>query len=69
MGPSQRSTLRRPSPTKPVSPKTPEWTVLPLIIGVILGIGSALLVNALAPRQLEHAEPAGSPPRPGLSVL
>jgi len=37
-------------PTKPVSPKTLEWTVLALIFGVILGIGVALLVNAVAPR-------------------
>ena len=36
-------------PTKPVSPKTVEWTVLALIFGLILGIGVALLVNALAP--------------------
>ncbi len=38
-------------PTKPVSPKTLEWTVLALIFGVILGIGVALLVNAVAPRR------------------
>jgi uncharacterized protein involved in exopolysaccharide biosynthesis len=37
-------------PTKPVSPKTIEWTVLALIFGLILGIGVALLVNAVAPR-------------------
>ena len=37
-------------PTKPVSPKTVEWTILALIFGVILGIGVALLVNAVAPR-------------------
>ena len=36
-------------PEKPVSPKTLEWTVLALIFGVILGIGVALLVNALEP--------------------
>ncbi len=36
-------------PSKPVSPKTVEWTVLALIFGLILGIGVALLVNALAP--------------------
>ncbi len=36
-------------PTKPASPKTVEWTVLALIFGLILGIGVALLVNALAP--------------------
>ena len=32
-----------------MSPKTVEWTVLALIFGLILGIGVALLVNALAP--------------------
>jgi uncharacterized protein involved in exopolysaccharide biosynthesis len=37
------------APAKPVSPKTMEWTVLALIFGLILGIGVALLVNALAP--------------------
>jgi uncharacterized protein involved in exopolysaccharide biosynthesis len=37
-------------PAKPVSPKPLEWTVLALIFGVILGIGVALLVNAVAPR-------------------
>jgi uncharacterized protein involved in exopolysaccharide biosynthesis len=37
------------APSKPVSPKTVEWTVLALIFGLILGIGVALLVNALAP--------------------
>lgn len=37
-------------PTKPVSPKTLEWTVLALIFGLILGVGVALLVNAVAPR-------------------
>jgi polysaccharide biosynthesis transport protein len=37
------------APAKPVSPKTVEWTVLALIFGLILGIGVALLVNALAP--------------------
>ena len=37
------------APDKPVSPKTIEWTVLALIFGLILGIGVALLVNALAP--------------------
>ena len=37
------------APSKPVSPKTIEWTVLALIFGLILGIGVALLVNALAP--------------------
>jgi uncharacterized protein involved in exopolysaccharide biosynthesis len=36
-------------PSKPVSPKTVEWTVLALIFGLILGIGVSLLVNALAP--------------------
>jgi uncharacterized protein involved in exopolysaccharide biosynthesis len=36
-------------PSKPVSPKTLEWSVLALIFGLILGIGIALLVNALAP--------------------
>jgi uncharacterized protein involved in exopolysaccharide biosynthesis len=36
-------------PSKPASPKTVEWTVLALIFGLILGIGIALLVNALAP--------------------
>ena len=36
-------------PSKPVSPKTLEWTVLALIFGVILGIGIALLINALEP--------------------
>jgi len=36
-------------PSKPVSPKTVEWTMLALIFGLILGIGVALLVNALAP--------------------
>ena len=36
-------------PTKPVSPKTVEWTVLALIFGIILGIGVALLVNAVSP--------------------
>jgi uncharacterized protein involved in exopolysaccharide biosynthesis len=39
-------------PSKPVSPKTLEWTVLALIFGVILGIGVALLVNAVAPPQV-----------------
>ena len=37
-------------PTKPVSPKTLEWTILALIFGLILGIGVALLVNAVSPR-------------------
>jgi uncharacterized protein involved in exopolysaccharide biosynthesis len=37
------------APAKPVSPKTVEWTVLALIFGLVLGIGVALLVNALAP--------------------
>ncbi len=37
-------------PAKPVSPKTLEWTVLALIFGLILGVGVALLVNAVAPR-------------------
>lgn len=37
-------------PTKPVSPKTLEWTVLALIFGLILGVGVALLVNAVSPR-------------------
>lgn len=37
-------------PTKPVSPKTLEWTLLALIFGLILGVGTALLVNAVAPR-------------------
>jgi uncharacterized protein involved in exopolysaccharide biosynthesis len=36
-------------PEKPVSPKTLEWTVLALIFGLILGIGVALLVNAIEP--------------------
>jgi polysaccharide biosynthesis transport protein len=36
-------------PGKPASPKTAEWTVLALIFGLILGVGIALLVNALAP--------------------
>lgn len=39
-----------PVPTKPVSPKTLEWTLLALIFGLILGVGVALLVNAVAPR-------------------
>ncbi len=38
------------APTKPVSPKTLEWTVLALIFGIVLGIGVALLVNAVSPR-------------------
>lgn len=37
------------APSKPVSPKTVEWTVLALIFGLVLGVGVALLVNALAP--------------------
>lgn len=37
------------APSKPASPKTAEWTVLALIFGLILGVGIALLVNALAP--------------------
>jgi uncharacterized protein involved in exopolysaccharide biosynthesis len=37
-------------PSKPVSPKTIEWTVLALIFGLILGIGTALLVNAVVAR-------------------
>ena len=37
-------------PSKPVSPKTLEWAVLALIFGLILGIGIALLVNALGRR-------------------
>jgi uncharacterized protein involved in exopolysaccharide biosynthesis len=37
------------APSKPASPKTVEWTVLALIFGLILGIGVALLVNALSP--------------------
>ena len=35
-------------PSKPVSPKTIEWTVLALIFGIILGIGVVLLINALS---------------------
>jgi uncharacterized protein involved in exopolysaccharide biosynthesis len=35
-------------PAKPVSPKTLEWTVLALIFGLILGIGVALLANAVS---------------------
>jgi polysaccharide biosynthesis transport protein len=42
-------------PTKPVSPKTLEWTVLALIFGLILGIGLALLVNAVSPRRHDLA--------------
>lgn len=38
-------------PSKPVSPKTLEWSVLAVIFGLILGIGVALLVNAVAPRE------------------
>ena len=36
-------------PSKPVSPKTLEWAVLALIFGLVLGVGVALLVNAVAP--------------------
>ncbi len=35
-------------PSTPASPKTLEWTVLALIFGLILGIGVALLVNAVS---------------------
>jgi uncharacterized protein involved in exopolysaccharide biosynthesis len=38
-------------PTKPVSPKTVEWAVLALLFGIVLGIGVALLANALSPRR------------------
>jgi uncharacterized protein involved in exopolysaccharide biosynthesis len=38
-------------PSKPVSPKTIEWTVLALIFGIILGIGVVLLINALSPER------------------
>ncbi len=34
----------------PVSPKTLEWTILALIFGLILGVGVALLVNAVTRR-------------------
>ena len=37
-------------PSKPASPKTIEWTVLALIFGLVLGIGVALLVNAVSAR-------------------
>lgn len=36
-------------PSKPVSPKTLEWSVLAVIFGLISGVGVALLVNAVAP--------------------
>ena len=45
-------------PSKPVSPKTLEWAVLALIFGLILGVGVALLVNAVA------APSDGAPGRP-----
>jgi uncharacterized protein involved in exopolysaccharide biosynthesis len=38
-------------PAKPSSPKTLEYTVFALIFGVILGIGVALLVNAVSVRR------------------
>jgi uncharacterized protein involved in exopolysaccharide biosynthesis len=38
-------------PTKPSSPKTLEDTVFALIFGIILGIGIALLVNAVSVRR------------------
>jgi uncharacterized protein involved in exopolysaccharide biosynthesis len=42
------------APSTPVSPKTIEWTVLALIFGLILGIGVALLTNALAPPRTDR---------------
>jgi uncharacterized protein involved in exopolysaccharide biosynthesis len=35
-------------PTKPSSPKTVEWTVIAALIGLLLGIGAAMLVESLA---------------------
>jgi uncharacterized protein involved in exopolysaccharide biosynthesis len=35
-------------PTKPSSPKTVEYTVFALIFGLILGVGIALLINAVS---------------------
>ncbi len=49
-------------PTKPVSPKTIEWTVLALIFGVIVGIGVALLVNTMRRASTTAGNRSGSPP-------
>jgi uncharacterized protein involved in exopolysaccharide biosynthesis len=35
-------------PTKTSSPKTIEWTVIAALIGIVLGVGAAMLVEALA---------------------
>lgn len=35
-------------PTKPSSPKTVEWTVIAALIGILLGIGAAMLAESLA---------------------
>jgi uncharacterized protein involved in exopolysaccharide biosynthesis len=35
-------------PAKPYTPKRVEWTVLALIFGIVLGIGVALVVNAVS---------------------
>jgi uncharacterized protein involved in exopolysaccharide biosynthesis len=35
-------------PTKPSSPKTVEWTIIAALIGIVLGVGAAMLVEALA---------------------
>ncbi len=35
-------------PTKPSSPKTVEWTVIAALIGILLGIGGAMLAASLA---------------------
>ena len=35
-------------PTKPSSPKTVEWTVIAAIVGIILGVGAAMLVDSLS---------------------
>jgi uncharacterized protein involved in exopolysaccharide biosynthesis len=34
-------------PTKPSSPKTVEWTLIAAILGILVGIGIALIVNAV----------------------
>jgi uncharacterized protein involved in exopolysaccharide biosynthesis len=35
-------------PTKPVSPKTVEWTIIAAFIGFLVGVGLAMLIEALS---------------------
>jgi uncharacterized protein involved in exopolysaccharide biosynthesis len=48
-------------PTKPSSPKTIEWTVIAALLGIVLGVGAAMLVEALvAPPEVRSGTTAAA---------